>query len=83
MSKLAGEIKLLDEHPHACVIRTSWLFGYPGRNFVDTMLRLMSEKESCKWSPIKSDVPPIVKILAEAALDLLDEEGVFHFANAF
>ena len=83
MSKLAGEIKLMDEHPHACVVRTSWLFGYPGRNFVDTMLRLMSEKNELKVVLDQVGRPTYCQDLAEAALDLLDEEGLFHFANGF
>lgn len=83
MSKLAGEIKLLDEHPHACVVRTSWLFGYPGRNFVDTMLRLMGEKNELKVVSDQVGRPTYCQDLAEAALDLLDEEGLFHFANGF
>ncbi len=48
ISKLIGEVKLLEEHSRSCVIRTSWLFGFPGNNFVATMLRLMSEKEELK-----------------------------------
>jgi dTDP-4-dehydrorhamnose reductase len=83
MSKLAGEIKLLDEHRHACVIRTSWLFGFPGKNFVETMLHLMSEKEQLRVVHDQIGRPTYCQDLAETALELLDEEGVFHFANAF
>lgn len=83
MSKLAGEIKLLDEHQHACIIRTSWLFGYPGKNFVDTMVRLMSEKEKLRVVSDQIGRPAYCQDLAECALDLLDEEGIFHFANSF
>lgn len=83
MSKLAGEIKLLDEHQHACIIRTSWLFGYPGKNFVDTMLRLMSEKEQLQVVSDQIGRPTYCQDLAETAWEMLDEEGLFHFANAF
>ena len=83
MSKLAGEIKLLDEHSHACIIRTSWLFGLPGKNFVETMLRLMNEKEQLSVVYDQTGRPTYCQDLAEAALELLDAEGVFHFANAF
>lgn len=82
MSKLAGEIKLLDEHRHVCIIRTSWLFGYPGKNFVETMLRLMQEKEHLKVVFDQTGRPTYCNDLAGAALELLDEEGVFHFANS-
>lgn len=83
MSKLAGEIKLLDEHKHSCVIRTSWLFGFPGKNFVETMLRLMSEKDQLRVVDDQIGRPTYCQDLAESALELLEEEGIFHFANAF
>lgn len=83
MSKLAGEIKLLDEHHHSCVIRTSWLFGIPGKNFVETMLRLMNEKEQLRIVYDQIGRPTYCQDLAEVALEVLDEEGIFHFANAF
>lgn len=82
MSKLAGEMKLLDEQPHACVIRTSWLFGLPGKNFVETMLRLMNDKERLRIVADQIGRPTYCQDLAEAALELCDEEGIFHFANS-
>jgi dTDP-4-dehydrorhamnose reductase len=83
LSKLAGEIKLLDECPQACIVRTSWLFGFPGKNFVETMLRLMNEREQLRVVVDQVGRPTYCQDLAEVALDLLDEEGIFHFANAF
>lgn len=83
ISKLAGEMKLLEEHEHACVIRTSWLFGVPGKNFVETMVRLMREKEQLSIVYDQVGRPTYCQDLAEVALDLLDEEGIFHFANTF
>lgn len=83
MSKLAGEIKLLDEHQHSCVIRTSWLFGIPGRNFVEKILHLMIEKEQLRIVYDQIGRPTYCQDLAEVALELLDEEGIFHFANSF
>lgn len=83
MSKLAGEVKLLDEHQYTCIIRTSWLFGIPGKNFVETMLQLMNEKEQLRIVYDQVGRPTYCQDLAETALELLDEEGVFHFANAF
>lgn len=82
MSKLAGEIKLLEEHRQACVIRTSWLFGFPGKNFVQTMMRLMKEKEELQVVSDQVGRPTYCEDLAEAALMLLEEEGVYHFANS-
>ena len=39
-SKLAGEREVLAASPRHAVVRTAWLFGAGGRNFVDTMLRV-------------------------------------------
>lgn len=82
MSKLAGEMKLLDAHPRACVIRTSWLFGLPGKNFVETMVRLMGEREQLRVVADQKGRPTYCLDLAQAALQLIDEEGIYHFANA-
>lgn len=83
MSKLAGEIKLLDEHERSCIIRTSWLFGFPGKNFVERMLHLMREREQLRIVNDQVGRPTYCQDLAEATLELLDEEGIYHFANAF
>lgn len=83
MSKFAGEVKLFEEHEHSCVIRTSWLFGYSGKNFVETMIRLMNEKETLRIVADQVGRPTYCLDLARAALELTDEEGIFHFANSF
>src|SRR3954469_15266284 len=44
-SKLAGERATLTASPHSLIVRTSWLFGAGGRNFVETMLRLAEERD--------------------------------------
>lgn len=83
ISKLAGEIKLLNELNRACIIRTSWLFGFPGKNFIETMLKLMAEKETLRVVADQVGRPTYCQDLAEATLKLIDEDGIFHFANSF
>ncbi len=39
-SKLEGEKRSLAANPRTFVVRTAWLYGYVGKNFVKTMLRL-------------------------------------------
>lgn len=82
MSKWAGEVKLLEEYTRVCIIRTSWLFGHPGKNFVETMLRLMEEKEELKIVADQTGCPTYCEDLAEAGLKLLEDEGIYHFSNA-
>lgn len=82
LSKLAGEMKLLDELKNACIIRTSWLYGLPGKNFVATMLKLMKEREQLRVVVDQVGRPTYCQDLAEATLEMLDQKGIFHFANS-
>ena len=43
-SKLDGEVKAMENNTDAIIIRTSWVYSPFGKNFVKTMLRLLSEK---------------------------------------
>ena len=85
MSKFAGELKILEEHRHTCILRTSWLFGGPHPNFVLKMLSLMQEREQIKVVSDQVGRPTYCADLAAATLELLalDAEGIFHFANAY
>lgn len=82
ISKWAGEMKMLEEHANVCLIRTSWLFGYPGKNFVETMLRLMAEKEELKVVYDQIGRPTFCEDLADISLKLLNAVGIYHFANS-
>jgi dTDP-4-dehydrorhamnose reductase len=82
LSKWAGEMKLLDELEQLCIIRTSWLFGYPGKNFVGTVLNLLQTKETLRVVADQKGRPTYCQDLAAASLDLLDATGIFHFANS-
>lgn len=45
-TKLAGERAVLAELPDAHVVRTAWVYGRNGSNFVSTMIRLEGERET-------------------------------------
>ena len=80
-SKLQGEKAVLSEFSSACIIRTSWLFGRGKNNFVAKMLDLMQKKE--KLSIVDDQIGRFTyaQDLVEATLNLVDQEGIFHFAN--
>ncbi len=58
-TKLEGEREVLAASPRHTVVRTAWLYGVDGKNFVETMLRLAGEREATgsrrrsRSSPIK------------------------------
>jgi dTDP-4-dehydrorhamnose reductase len=86
-SKLAGEREALAD-PRALVVRTSWLFGPGGPNFVATMVRLIDEgKLPLQVVHDQEGCPTYTPYLAEALLDLAPLEaplgltGVVHYRN--
>ncbi len=83
-SKLAGEQQVLAASPHHAVVRTAWLYGVHGRNFVDTMLRLAGEREAVQVVDDQIGSPTWSGHLAPAALGLLEREasGLVHHTGA-
>lgn len=88
-TKLAGEERLLAACPGgATILRTSWLFGENGPNFVKTMARLLAEKEELRVVADQRGRPTYTGDLADATLALAGvsrnpsaEPGIYHFAN--
>jgi dTDP-4-dehydrorhamnose reductase len=78
-SKLEGELATAEVNPRHFIVRSSWLFGTGGRNFVETMLRqgpevqVVDDQVGC---------PTFTGHLAEALVGLAatDDYGVHHMA---
>jgi dTDP-4-dehydrorhamnose reductase len=87
-SKLAGEEAVRTGNPRHLIVRTSWLFGRYGRNFVKTMLRLAREGKSVRVVDDQVGTPTSALDLAAALMalaitpDIRDHPGIYHFANA-
>ena len=96
-SKREGELRVLETRSEGrsdrpvYILRTSWLYGEGGSNFVATMLRLMAERRELRVVADQRGRPTYTRDLAEAVLKLLGLEvgaaapvpdgGVYHFAN--
>jgi dTDP-4-dehydrorhamnose reductase len=64
------------------IVRTSWLHGSTGTNFVRTMLRLGAEQDEVAVVDDQRGSPTYVGHLAPAVLDLLDQPpGLWHLAG--
>ncbi|MGH2855034.1 MAG: dTDP-4-dehydrorhamnose reductase [Solirubrobacteraceae bacterium] len=82
-TKLEGERAVLEASPRHAVVRTAWLYGVEGRNFVDTMLRLADERESVQVVDDQIGSPTWSGHLAPAVLGLLEREvsGLAHLTG--
>jgi dTDP-4-dehydrorhamnose reductase len=83
-SKRQGEKLLLAESFPYYLIRTSWLFGPNGNNFVRTMADLLISKPRVEVVDDQLGVPTYTRDLAEFTCDLLErgaEPGTYHFCN--
>jgi dTDP-4-dehydrorhamnose reductase len=85
-TKLAGEAAVLAALPgRATVVRTAWVHGGPGANFVATMLRLERERETVDVVADQLGSPTWAGDLAAALLELGRSDvaaPVLHYAGA-
>jgi dTDP-4-dehydrorhamnose reductase len=85
-TKLEGEKQAIKNNPQSIIIRTAWVYSEFGNNFVKTMLRLMSERESINVVADQFGVPTYAMDLADAILFAIDNAnfiaGVYHFSNS-
>ena len=81
-SKLHGEAAAGEQ---AWIVRSSWLFGETGHNFVRTMLRLGAEREEIAVVDDQRGCPTYVGHLADATRELVEGDaafGIWHLAAA-
>ncbi len=83
-SKLAGELAVLDALPGATVLRTAWVYGAYGNNFVKTMLRLAATGKPLRVVNDQTGSPTWTTDISAAILALVgkDKSGVFNYTNA-
>lgn len=85
VTKLAGEIACSQNCPESIILRTAWVYSEFGNNFVKTMLRLMSERDSLGVVNDQIGSPTYAADLAQVILTILDsgkwEPGIYHYSN--
>jgi len=80
-SKWEGELRLLEQLGTACIVRTSWIFGRQGKNFISKALEMLQTKEQIEAIDDQINRATYNRDLASALLDLSCHSGIFHFAN--
>lgn len=88
-SKLAGEQAVLATCSRSIILRTAWVFGEHGHNFVKTMLRLGRERDSLGIVSDQHGAPTYAGDIAAALLhiahhitqDKPTEYGIYHFSG--
>ena len=82
-SKLAGEAAVAAADPEAAIVRSSWLFGVNGPNFVATMLTLANVRDRVEVVSDQVGCPTWTGHLATALVDIADRPqagGIMHAA---
>lgn len=89
-TKLEGEKAVVEANPHHIIIRTSWLYGPHGNNFVKTMMRLSGERSEIDVVADQWGCPTSAVDLAEAIITAIksvdrrttsDVYGIYNYSN--
>lgn len=67
------------------IVRTSWLYGHHGKNFVETMIKLANEKKELKVVNNQTGCPTWTVELSEVLCELIEEDveyGIYHICGS-
>jgi dTDP-4-dehydrorhamnose reductase len=89
LTKRDGELEVMKNNPRSYIVRTAWLYGQYGANFVHTMLRLMNERGGVSVVDDQRGSPTWTGDLSEALLGIITAVqegrdipyGVYHYSN--
>lgn len=88
-SKLTGEQAICEVGLPHLVLRTSWVYGAYGKNFLKTIIRLASERENLRIVADQFGAPTSSESIADAVVELLgvwqpdreSQTGIYHLTN--
>ncbi|HUI20127.1 MAG TPA: dTDP-4-dehydrorhamnose reductase [Methylocella sp.] len=87
-TKAEGEARVREKNPRHFILRTSWVYGRYGTNFLKTILRLSREREELRIVADQLGCPTATEDLAEAILAVyhawgrgIETPGTYHFAG--
>lgn len=82
-SKRSGEIAIQESIEHFVIVRTQWLFGPHGKNFVSTILNISKDRDRITVVNDQWGSPTYSKDLAKAVRVLIgcDAQGIYHVCN--
>ena len=88
-TKLAGEFAVQATNPKHIILRTAWVFGEHGHNFVKTILRLAKERESLGIVGDQFGGPTYAGDIAKALIEMANQIlagkentfGIYHFTG--
>jgi dTDP-4-dehydrorhamnose reductase len=88
-TKREGELKVLEGAERAYIVRTAWLYGRYGKNFVTTMLKLMGERDNLMVVRDQRGSPTWARNLAEIVYAFIVRGeagkpvpyGIYHYSN--
>ena len=84
LTKCDGEIAVMENNPRSFIIRTAWLYGKHGNNFVSTMLRLMNERDEINVVNDQKGSPTWAYDLSVAILAFIKSDisfGIYHYTH--
>jgi len=88
-SKAAGEVEVRKQLREHIILRTSWLYGLHGQNFVKTMLRLGAERKVIRVVSDQNGCPTYAADLADAIMSIAEHIlrgkstawGIYHYCG--
>ncbi len=87
-TKAEGEAKVREAQPRHVILRTSWVYGVHGKNFLKTVLKLAAERDELRMVADQFGCPTATADIAEAILAVVRKlaeakvAGTYHFAGA-